>query len=279
MSGRVRALDGVRGVAVLAVLLFHVGALPIGWLGVPVFFALSGYLITRQLNAGLPVSIFWARRARSLVPPLFAYLALNAAICIAQGRDLTAYIWHFLFLSDQVIARGFANNHGHVWHLWSIAVEIQAYAIWPLVARHRVALSLIAVIGLAYWITATPMTLAGSVGFFALGGLLSRYEAPEWNAPAWLTSIGAAGYSIYLWQLMCIGSCNRMGLGWAGIPLSLGVGILLHRSIWNRPVMDLLPATFASPAMLKRRNPPLFATATVLPDVSPCLTTSPKVSP
>jgi peptidoglycan/LPS O-acetylase OafA/YrhL len=76
------ALDGVRGVAVLAVLLFHAGIawLPGGFLGVDAFFVLSGYLITTLLLGGTSdLRTFWERRARRLVPAL---LALTAGVLV-----------------------------------------------------------------------------------------------------------------------------------------------------------------------------------------------------
>jgi peptidoglycan/LPS O-acetylase OafA/YrhL len=253
--GRVPQLDAIRGLAVLAVLFFHAGLLPVGWLGVPVFFVLSGYLVTRQLRDGMPALTFWVRRLRRVAPLLYAYLAVNLAIALCLGYDTTGYGWHFAFLTDQAIARGAAGQHGHIWHLWSIAVEMQAYALAPFVARRRGLLALIAITGIAYWLLAGfPMTLAGSAGFFAIGGLLSDAEAPRWTAPAWLTAIGRAGYSIYLWQMVCIAAATRLGMPLLGLPLSLAVGFMSYRVIechaatWTLPVMVERPLLLSRPA-------------------------------
>jgi peptidoglycan/LPS O-acetylase OafA/YrhL len=88
-AGRVRdpALDGVRALAVTAVLLFHggVGWLPGGFLGVDAFFVLSGYLITRlllrewQTTRRIDLTAFWARRARRLLPA-FALLVATVVV-------------------------------------------------------------------------------------------------------------------------------------------------------------------------------------------------------
>ena len=100
----VPALDGARGVAVLAVLLFHGGVswLPGGFLGVDAFFVLSGYLITAILLAG-PVDLrsFWERRARRLVPALLAMTVVLMLLAVlaplnAVGRDAAALLTYIL---------------------------------------------------------------------------------------------------------------------------------------------------------------------------------------
>jgi peptidoglycan/LPS O-acetylase OafA/YrhL len=278
MKGRAPTLDALRGLAVLAVLLFHAGAFPVGWLGVPVFFTLSGYFITRQLAGGVGVGAFWARRATRIIPLLFAYLAINLAMNLAQGRGMAGYGWHFLFLSDQLIARDMVGTHGHVWHLWSIAVEMQAYALWPAVAKRRGLLWALAPVGIGYWLLAgAPMTLVGSIGFFAAGGLLAKYEAPQWPTPRWLAGIGRAGYSIYVWQMMCIALVVRAGVPWLGVPASLAVGIasywLIERhASWTVPVRVALPLVLSRLAIVRRRKPPLSDAVTVLTVESPSTT-------
>ena len=143
------ALDGMRGVAILGVLLFHTGHLPGGFLGVDLFFTLSGYLITglllREVEATGAVSLltFWGRRIRRLLPALVTMLAgVAVVVWVAGPADLVRTTladgpwvqlnlanWHLLaesagywdrFGSDRVFE-----------HLWSIAVEEQFYLLWP----------------------------------------------------------------------------------------------------------------------------------------------------
>src|SRR6186997_600748 len=94
--GHVPALDGLRGAAVAAVLLYHAGYLDGGYLGVDLFFVLSGFLITSLLLAewgdtgGVRLLAFWARRARRLLPALFLMLlgiGIYAAL-IAPATEL-----------------------------------------------------------------------------------------------------------------------------------------------------------------------------------------------
>jgi peptidoglycan/LPS O-acetylase OafA/YrhL/lysophospholipase L1-like esterase len=136
----VPALDGVRGVAVLAVLLFHGGVswLPGGFLGVDAFFVLSGYLITSLLLAGVPLGRFWSRRVRRLLPAL----ALLVVVVLCLGPVLNAAprdaLGALTYLSNW---RSYATGGGYFasfaepsafQHTWSLAVEAQFYVVWPL---------------------------------------------------------------------------------------------------------------------------------------------------
>jgi peptidoglycan/LPS O-acetylase OafA/YrhL len=143
-------LDGVRAIAVVAVLVFHLDPtwLPGGFLGVDVFFTLSGFLITSLLLAeldasgGLRFGRFYLRRARRLLPALFLVLAASAllAITIAQdGADrlredaVAAFFyvtnwWYVLHGTSYFDASG---RPPLLQHLWSLAVEEQFYFIWP----------------------------------------------------------------------------------------------------------------------------------------------------
>jgi peptidoglycan/LPS O-acetylase OafA/YrhL len=143
------ALDGLRGVAILGVLLFHAGHLPGGFLGVDLFFALSGYLITdlllREIHATGSVSLiaFWGRRIRRLLPALATMLAGVTLLVWAAGPpdmvrttladgpwvQLNLVNWHLLAESASYWDRfGPARVFEH---LWSIAVEEQFYLVWP----------------------------------------------------------------------------------------------------------------------------------------------------
>ncbi|MEV2275621.1 acyltransferase [Nocardiopsis sp. NPDC049922] len=144
------ALDGLRGVAIIGVLLFHTGNLGGGFLGVDLFFALSGYLITglllREAETVGRVSLvsFWGRRLRRLMPALAVMLVCVTLAVWAVGPpqlvrttladgpwvQLNLVNWHLLAESA-----GYWNRFGServFEHLWSIAVEEQFYLVWPL---------------------------------------------------------------------------------------------------------------------------------------------------
>ena len=145
-------LDGLRALAVTAVLLYHAGLpwIPGGFLGVEVFFVISGYLITcvlltdRERTGRLDLKQFWFRRARRLLPALLVLLlgTLAMAVLFYRGEvtelrgDLLAalgYSTNWYFILDRQSYFEFAGRPPLLQHLWSLAIEEQFYLIWPLV--------------------------------------------------------------------------------------------------------------------------------------------------
>jgi peptidoglycan/LPS O-acetylase OafA/YrhL len=148
----VPALDGLRALSVLAVIAYHADLTSVrgGFLGVEVFFVVSGYLIsalllTEQREAGtISLPHFWLRRARRLLPALFAVLIVTLLATVMLAPEALEQT-----LSDSLAALLYASNwwqviHHHSYfmavqrpplllHLWSLAVEEQFYLFWPLV--------------------------------------------------------------------------------------------------------------------------------------------------
>jgi peptidoglycan/LPS O-acetylase OafA/YrhL len=143
------ALDGLRALAVLAVIAYHCGLLPAGYLGVDVFFVLSGFLITALLrreweSRGGRISFrdFYARRMLRLFPSLgcvvVASVVLAAMIEMAGGVDeqrfahatITALPWVGTFASNWAIAFNLSSL-GSLAQTWSLAIEEQFYILWP----------------------------------------------------------------------------------------------------------------------------------------------------
>jgi peptidoglycan/LPS O-acetylase OafA/YrhL len=149
--GHLRGLDGLRAVAVLAVVIYHagLGGLPGGFLGVEVFFVISGFLITAILLAEhratgrIDPIAFWFRRARRLLPALFFLLGTMLAFAVlfvpeelarlrADALAAVAYVtnWH-LIAGDQSYFDSIGRPSLFV-HLWSLAIEEQFYLLWPI---------------------------------------------------------------------------------------------------------------------------------------------------
>ncbi|MDQ2678865.1 MAG: acetyltransferase [Actinomycetota bacterium] len=144
------SLDGLRAISVLAVILYHAGAtwMPGGFLGVEVFFVVSGFLITtllleeRSQSGAVDMRHFWVRRARRLLPAVYLLLAVvsGAALLVyrdAAGRmggDVIAALlyvsnWWQIFLDESYFVQ--SGRPPLLMHLWSLAVEEQFYLIFP----------------------------------------------------------------------------------------------------------------------------------------------------
>ena len=138
----VRALDGLRGVAVLLVIMLHFGYVNVGWVGVQFFFVLSGYLITQILLAdrdrpfGAYLRRFYTRRVLRIFPLYYGYLlALAAAGAVGGAPELFGRYAPWLFTYTYNYTR-LASDWGHspfITHFWSLAVEEQFYLVWPFV--------------------------------------------------------------------------------------------------------------------------------------------------
>lgn len=144
-------LDGLRAIAVIAVIIYHANSswLHGGFLGVEVFFVISGYLITLLLisederSGFVNLKQFWIRRFRRLLPALYVMLAglaiyLAVGMRRAQGQVRGDIVGAVSYVSNwyQVwVGQGYTANQKFVplRHLWSLAVEEQFYLIWPLV--------------------------------------------------------------------------------------------------------------------------------------------------
>lgn len=149
--GHIPSLDGLRGLAVIGVLLFHGGYLVGGFLGVDLFFALSGFLITRLLvreaerSSAVDLIGFWGRRFRRLLPAVLVLLV----VVMLWARWFGSPDQWATTLNDAPWAQFYLANWHQIgspqgyWdsfadpplfgHLWSLAIEEQFYVLWPLV--------------------------------------------------------------------------------------------------------------------------------------------------
>ncbi|WP_405438214.1 acyltransferase family protein [Streptomyces anulatus] len=231
-------LDGLRGLAVLGVLFFHAGHFSGGFLGVDLFFVLSGFLITGLLlreaqahNGRIDLLGFWGRRARRLLPALAVMIAGTLLLLWAFGPlsllrhalDDTPWVlanltnWHFI--ADQV---GYwqAGDTRVFGHLWSIAVEEQFYLLWPLViglaARGQHGGRCVAAVA----VTGAALSLIVMMALTNPADTTRVYEGTDTRA-----------FSLLLGALMATAPASRLmdrlgerAAGWWALTLACGIG-------------------------------------------------------
>jgi peptidoglycan/LPS O-acetylase OafA/YrhL len=242
-SSRNDALDGLRLLAVAAVMAFHFGLpdLTGGFLGVDIFFVLSGFLITSLLlgrvhEGRVDVFDFWARRLRRLLPALLVLMGVMvgwaALVAPAVSRDglrgdITATLfyvanWHFIGTSTYFASDGVPSP---LEHMWSLAVEEQFYLVWPLLllvilllvrkpGRRVAAVAAVAAVGIVASAARLDLLWASSGQDRAYLGTDSRIFEPLVGAllAALMASAAARGFVTRAhWGLLALGG---LGLTW-----------------------------------------------------------------
>lgn len=290
LGGRLRhipALDGLRGIAVIGVLFFHAGHLRGGFLGVDLFFVLSGFLITSLLllerdgHGYIALTPFWGRRARRLLPAMFAvvFAATVLAPFVLRDDELRHFKGSALASLGYVanwwaVARDgdyFAlfDSPAPLDHFWSLAIEEQFYVFWPLVVAaalafgsrrirpgSRTALAVLIGVGTAAsWITMIMVADEFSVtrayygtdtraGALLLGALAATWTAGRDRTPSqWERGIGMAA----------VPAVVLLGVGWT---VASGSDLALFR--WGLPlhaflvVVVVLAITGPAPGLVGR---------------------------
>ncbi|MDR3242035.1 MAG: acetyltransferase [Lactobacillaceae bacterium] len=155
MEGKRRYItgfDGLRALAVIGVITFHLwpGVMAGGWLGVPLFFVLSGYLITDILiqefdrTGKIKIGAFWLRRIKRLYPALIVMLLATSTMIVLYFRPLLYSLRAILLTNLTYVYNLWATANGDSYfdqwggsspftHLWSLSIEGQFYLFWPLI--------------------------------------------------------------------------------------------------------------------------------------------------
>ena len=200
---RIVGLDGLRAVAVLGVLFFHLD-LPgaqLGWAGVELFYVLSGFLITRILldlrTQPAYLRTFYFRRALRILPIYFLVIAVTSLLALATDRpeSLATLPYYLLYLQNYYPQIASLNSEGIPLtnHTWTLAVEEQFYWLWPIVVLVATGRRLRAVLlfmfiaapaarlGLLLW-TGNPFagiaSLVAQIDALAAGAFLATVRVP-----------------------------------------------------------------------------------------------------
>ena len=237
-------IEGLRGVAVFLVVAYHSSPRRFhgGFIGVDVFFVISGYLITGLLvreiekTGRLSLAGFYARRARRLLPASALVFLATILACVLflsplqqyrlgdSGSHTALYIGNFWFLrqATDYFAPTIANNP--FLHTWSLAVEEQFYLIWPAMVllglrgrRPRETL-------LVMMILIAAGSLAVSVGFTSRGGPWAFFSPP---ARVWEFAIGGIALLLTPFELR-ISRALRVLASWLGLTAILAAAVLLQ---------------------------------------------------
>ena len=270
-------MDGLRAVAVLAIIAFHlnVPGFDAGFLGVDVFFVISGYVISRgmlrEVGAGrFSLVEFYVRRARRILPALLAVLAMTllAGIMLLSPDEITelsasafatlAFAANFYF-HDRTGYFADAAHYRPLLHMWSLGVEEQFYILFPpllLVSfRHRAkVLAILGVASFAYLLIAYPMSQKNAFYMpmarfweLAVGCGIAMMEEKGWCGPGrtlWLAAVGLLG----IITSVCLGDSASIA-GWtmalpvlaAGMVVAFGgtSAGMVHQLLASRPLVTI----------------------------------------
>lgn len=298
MSGgaerQLAGLDGLRAVAVLLVLGFHQFVLPFGWIGVQIFFVLSGYLITRSLahtrGDGLRRYLlnFYGRRSLRVFPLYFTVVAL-LGLAVAAGMNspgaqaglpwaatYTYNLWHAsnIFVQSKLMT-----------HFWSLCVEEQFYLFWPFViyfapARHlrSVLLGFVLAGPLLRYVSALVLGLPGvpanedthvavyvlttsHLDAFAIGGFTALFPFGGRGKPvlaALLVALLAAGLAVVALAGPAPGGEAQATWASLGYPLGLASG---YAYVWGYSLLNVTSAVLIDCLVNKKVFPLVFDSA------------------
>ncbi len=254
-------IDGLRAVAVLSVVLYHAGVpfLPGGFVGVDIFFVISGYLITRIIAREIAedrfsILTFYERRTRRIFPALFAMLAASVV-----AASIIALPGEFEEFGDSLTAATFFVSNIYFWqtadyfggpahlkpllHTWSLAVEEQFYIVFPLLllaltrwARGHLIRILFTVTVLSFAASLWAVVAKPSAAFYLLptrfwelmaGALLALGAVPAIFDRRWANAFAATGLVLIGCAVIFFSSATAFPGAAALLPV-LGAALVIH---------------------------------------------------
>lgn len=269
-------VQGLRAIAVLAVVLYHFwpGRLTGGYIGVDIFFVISGFLITahlmRELTATGTVRLgqFWARRARRLLPASLLVLLFCAVVVMspylmptsALPNEVREILASTFYVENWYLALNSADYLNHsgspttVQHYWSLSLEEQFYVMWPLI------MLLAAWIGVRFFRGARRRAIIGALGIVTVVSFVFCVVFTITNpAPAYFVTFGrmwqfGVGALIALVPMLRVrNAIGSFVLGWGGILLLLYVAFTFDGQTPFPGYMAALP-TLGAAAVIAASN-------------------------
>ena len=271
MQERITSLDGLRAIAILLVFAAHAFFFVIGWVGVDLFFSLSGFLITGILRRDRIKDDFWSRfytrRSTRILPPLLILLTVSGLFFFPGWKELLLYTFFAGNLAEWLY-RGHSLTLGV---LWSLAVEEHFYFFWPFAVRLLPRQMLIVLI--CVLVTAEPILRALATPHFStfwpiflltpfrfdgllLGSLLAllledpskRPVLKRWSGPVFLSVAVVWSYAAAFHRFDRAGNTilfNSLGYSLLALGATSLLGyVLLHPVGWVAKALSLRPLVF-----------------------------------
>ncbi|MEK7411417.1 MAG: acyltransferase, partial [Actinomycetota bacterium] len=247
-SQRRTDIEGLRALAVLLVVAYHAGVaqFPGGYIGVDVFFVISGYLITKLLideaarDGNIHLSHFWARRIRRIIPMslLVVVVTVIAGLFMLEPgrvRELSTVALGAVGFSANFVLYFTTDNYlsgvtppSPLQHYWSLAIEEQFYLVWPLI------LFVVIKLGRSHWkewLAGIVVVLGGGSLIYSivitsshreLGYYMPHARIWEILAGAGLAILGAHVFKIPVWLRATIGWLGLTFILWSAVSFTSG---------------------------------------------------------
>jgi peptidoglycan/LPS O-acetylase OafA/YrhL len=271
---QIPGIDGLRAIAILSVVLFHAGipGLAGGYVGVDVFFVISGFLITRLLvseviqTGTIDILNFYAGRVRRLLPALALVLLVTIAAGaivlspIGEQQDLAAsalatvtFLSNVFFWRTQTGYFAGPADQLPLLHTWTLAVEEQFYIFWPVAILAATVLA--RRLGTSLWMLLVPFVLAGGLSSFLLSWLITptRETMAFYLTPFRAWELGIGGLLSIYWTYQGVNPAAHLvgsALGFLGLAAILAASVLFDLNTVFPGIAAGLPAVGAGSVIL-----------------------------